>query len=137
MSEGWNWKERESEEIIEISWGDYWNFCNISIFFDLSQLEYTTLFFFFLVQPLLSLPTHLPPPLCTHAQSCNPMDCSPPDSSVHGLFQARILEWVAISFSRENILLLWRKYQRANKQKSVYCISIYKNMFFIIAKYWK
>ena len=28
---------------------------------------------------------------------CNPMDYSPPDSSVHGIFQARILEWVAIS----------------------------------------
>ena len=28
------------------------------------------------------------------------MDCSPPASSVHGIFQARILEWVAISFSR-------------------------------------
>ena len=27
---------------------------------------------------------------------CNPMDCSPPGSSVHGIFQARILEWVAI-----------------------------------------
>jgi len=38
-----------------------------------------------------------------HAQSCNPMDCSLPGSSVHGLFQARILEWVAISFS--NIFL--------------------------------
>ena len=31
---------------------------------------------------------------------CNPMDCSLPGSSVHGIFQARILEWVAISFSR-------------------------------------
>ena len=31
---------------------------------------------------------------------CNPMDCSPPGSSVHGISQARILEWVAISFSR-------------------------------------
>ena len=31
---------------------------------------------------------------------CNPMDCSPPSSSVHGISQARILEWVAISFSR-------------------------------------
>ena len=30
----------------------------------------------------------------------NPMDCSPPGSSVHGILQARILEWVAISFSR-------------------------------------
>ena len=31
---------------------------------------------------------------------CNPMDFSPPGSSVHGILQARILEWVAISFSR-------------------------------------
>ena len=37
------------------------------------------------------------------SQSClpllNPMDCSPPGSSVHGIFQARVLEWGAISFS--------------------------------------
>ena len=32
--------------------------------------------------------------------SCDPMDCSPPGSSVHGIFQARILEWVATPFSR-------------------------------------
>ena len=31
---------------------------------------------------------------------CNPMDCSLPGSSVHGFFQARVPEWVAISFSR-------------------------------------
>ena len=31
---------------------------------------------------------------------CDPMDCSPPGSSVHGILQARTLEWVAISFSR-------------------------------------
>ena len=31
---------------------------------------------------------------------CDPMDCSPPDSSVHGILQARILEKVAIPFSR-------------------------------------
>ena len=30
---------------------------------------------------------------------CDPRDCSPPGSSVHGIFQARVLEWVAISFS--------------------------------------
>ena len=29
---------------------------------------------------------------------CDPMDCSPPGSSVHGILQARILEWVAIPF---------------------------------------
>ena len=33
---------------------------------------------------------------------CNPMDCSPPDSSVHGISQARMLKWVAISLSRES-----------------------------------
>ena len=34
------------------------------------------------------------------SNSCNPLDCGPPGSSVHGIFQARILEWVATSFSR-------------------------------------
>ena len=33
---------------------------------------------------------------------CNPMDCSLPGSSVHGIFQAGVLEWVAISFSRRS-----------------------------------
>ena len=31
---------------------------------------------------------------------CDPMDCSPLGSSVHGILQARILEWVSISFSK-------------------------------------
>jgi len=31
---------------------------------------------------------------------CNPMDCSPPGSSIHGTLQARILQWVAIPFSK-------------------------------------
>ena len=35
------------------------------------------------------------------SNSFDPMDCDPPGSSVHGLLQARILEWVAIPFSRE------------------------------------
>ena len=44
--------------------------------------------------------------MCVHsvAQSCptlcDPVDCSPPGSSVHGILQARILEWIAISSSR-------------------------------------
>ena len=33
---------------------------------------------------------------------CDPMNCCPPGSSVHGILQARILEWVAISFSRRS-----------------------------------
>ena len=34
---------------------------------------------------------------------CSPIDCSLPGSSVHGMSQARILEWVAISFSKNRI----------------------------------
>ena len=43
------------------------------------------------------------------AQSCptlsDPMDCSPPGSSIHGIFQARVLEWGAITFSTQLLLL--------------------------------
>ena len=46
----------------------------------------------------------LPKPLMLHAQSCptlcEPLDYNPPGSSVHEISQARILKWVAISYSR-------------------------------------
>ena len=46
-------------------------------------------------------------------QSCptpsNPMDCRLPGSSVHGIFQARVLEWVAIAFSERSQSLLQNK----------------------------
>ena len=32
---------------------------------------------------------------------CDPMDCSLPDSSIHGIFQAKVLEWGAIAFSAD------------------------------------
>jgi len=35
---------------------------------------------------------------------CDPMDCSPPGSSVHGILQARILDWLTIPFSRGSSL---------------------------------
>ena len=63
----------------------------------------------FLNWPAGSLPLAPPgKPLSFHVcvkslsrvQLCDPMDCSPPGSSVHGILQARILESVAISFSR-------------------------------------
>ena len=57
--------------------------------------------------------------VCLVAQACpilpNPMDCSPPGSSVLGIFQARILEWVAISFSRGS--------SRPKDQASLSCIA--------------
>ena len=45
---------------------------------------------------------------------CDPVDCSPPGSSVHGIFQARVLEWGAISFSKGS--------SRPRDQTQVSCI---------------
>ena len=49
------------------------------------------------------------------SSSCNPKDCSLPGSSVHGISQARILEWVAISSS-------WRSFQPRD-QTIISCVS--------------
>ena len=49
------------------------------------------------------------------SDSCDPMDCSRPGSSVHGIFQARILEWIAISFSRGS--------SRPRNWTQVFCIA--------------
>ena len=47
------------------------------------------------------------------AQSCltlsDPMDCSLPGSSVHGIFQARVLEWGAITFSENTFLQIHKE----------------------------
>ena len=45
----------------------------------------------------------LPEPHQSCLTLCDPVDCSPPGSSVHGILQARILEWGAISFSRREL----------------------------------
>ena len=49
------------------------------------------------------------------AQSCltlsDPMDCSPPGSSVHGIFQARVLEWCAIAFSDDYTLEVTNRFK--------------------------
>ena len=65
---------------------------------------------------------------CLVAQSCltpcNPMDCGPPGSSVHGISQARILEWMAISFSRgssrprDGTHVFWQDYLPLSHQGS-------------------
>ena len=51
------------------------------------------------------------------AQSCltlsDPMDCSPPGSSVHGIFQARVLEWSAIAFFEKIIYFCFIDYAKA------------------------
>ena len=47
------------------------------------------------------------------AQSCptlsDPLDCSLPGSSVHGIFQARVLEWVAIAFSSVHLEVTYKR----------------------------
>ena len=53
---------------------------------------------------------------------CNPVDCSPSGSSVHGILQATILEWVAILSSRGS--------SRPSNQTSVSCGSCISGMFF-------
>ena len=57
--------------------------------------------------------------MCVHAQLCptlcDRMDCSTSGSSVYGIFQARILEWVAISFSRGS--------SRPRDQTHISCVS--------------
>ena len=64
---------------------------------------------------------------------CNPTDCSPPGSSVHGIRQAKILQWVAMPFSRGSasfftacklrmVTQRWPKFQFQYAQMKFYCI---------------
>ena len=91
------------------------------------------------VQWVKVLVTKLCPTLLT------PMDCSLPGSSVHGIFQARILEWVAISFSRGSswptdwtqvsciagrFFTIWatREAPRSPRSDSLLCLSLLEPM---------
>ena len=92
-----------NESVLCIRWPKYWSF-SFSIspsneysglisfrvdWLDLLAVQGILLAFVFLREVAQSCPT-----------LCDPVDCSPPGSSVRGILQARILEWVAISFSR-------------------------------------
>ena len=70
--------------------------------------------------------------LFEHAQSCptlcNPMDCSPRGSSVHGLFQARKLEWAAISSSNGS--------SRSRDRTCISCISSIEGRFLATWATW-
>ena len=63
---------------------------------------------------------------------CDPIDGSPPDSSVPGILQARILEWVAISFSNDQPRQYIKK-QRHNLPTKVLRV---KAMFFSSSPVW-
>ena len=55
---------------------------------------------------------------------CDPTDGSPPGSSVHGIFQARVLEWVAIAFSELSRIrkLIFRETTRGEVFKFTFCL---------------
>ena len=60
------------------------------------------------------------------AQLCptlrDPMDCSLPGSSIHGIFQARVLEWVAIAFSQNMIQMnLYMKLKQTHRHREQTC----------------
>ena len=57
------------------------------------------------------------------------MDCSPPGSSVHGIFQARMLEWFAIFYSKGS--------SRARDQTCISCISCISSGFFTASITWE
>ena len=67
------------------------------------------------------------------AQLCltlsDPMDCSPPGSSIHGIFQARVLEWGAITFSNLDSILKSRDITLATN------VRIVKAMVFPVVMY--
>ena len=59
---------------------------------------------------------------CSVMSDCDPMDCSPPGSSLHGILQARILEWVASSSSRGS--------SQARDQTHISCVFCIAGRFF-------
>ena len=87
----------------------------------------TVLIDYFLKSPCCShRMSHLPISVCAQSclTPCNPMDCGAPGSSVHGISQARILEWMAISFSRgssrprDGTHIFWQDYLPLSHQGS-------------------
>jgi len=69
-------------------------------------------------------------------QSCptlsNPMDCSLPGSSAHGIFQARVLEWVAIAFSKTEAIAT----KLANALRPKMCLCVLHFSWFLSFKIW-
>ena len=98
--------EREGETAMRY-WATQWKWC-LSIFLVIFSKQRLLWVLCVCAWPCLSL--------------CNPMHCSPPGSSVHRVFQARILERVAISFSRGSS---WPR-----DQNQVSCVSCIAGRFF-------
>ena len=92
-----------SESVLHIRWPKYWSFSfSISPFSEYSGLISFKIdwFDFLAVQSESESESEVTRSCPT---LCNPVDCSPPGSSIHGIFQARVLEWVAIAFSERKL----------------------------------
>ena len=61
---------------------------------------------------------------------CNPIDCSLPGSSIHGILQTRILEWVTISFSKSTYTLK----QNRNDHLSMCCLKSFMSLIISVKK---
>ena len=66
------------------------------------------------------------------AQLCltlrDPMDCSLPGSSAHGIFQARVLEWGAIAFSLRRSIVCYFLFQKKQKKASLQILFIHNRL---------
>ena len=85
-----------------IYWKDY--LCSIVLLLLFCWISIDYIYWLYLISTdyiyRLSIMSHLSEVIQSCPTLCHPMDCSIPACSVHGILQARILEWVAISFSR-------------------------------------
>ena len=66
------------------------------------------------------------------AQSCltlsDPIDCSPPGSSIHGIFQARVLEWGAIAFSGATVHSVAKTEIQLKQQSSTHALALLREL---------
>ena len=107
---GWGWRQPLLRRLQD-QWEEPGERCEMGLF----PIEGRTLFYYSFSEAPLEAQIWAPQPTAQRsterkksgvAQSCptlcDPMDCSPPGFSIHRISQARILEWVAISFSRRS-----------------------------------
>ena len=91
----WDLTDRVYQERAIVMWNTGWSFCRILLFPRRFGVWLSSNFLGFSFQKAVRA-------CSVTTQSCvtlwGPVDCSPPGSSVHGIFQAKELEWVAISF---------------------------------------
>ena len=76
----------------------FWFLENLGLFFSISVKNSILIFISHCIESVGGLGS-IVVQLLSHVQLSDPMDCSPPGSSVHEIFQARVLEWGAIAFS--------------------------------------